>query len=70
MATDFRKLKAIEWQNKKRIKNLCPEMQDRSGIYIFYRTDEESNVIARYIGKSETSILPVSYTHLTLPTIA
>lgn len=64
MATDFRKLKAIEWQNKKRIKNLCPEMQDRSRIYIFYRTDEESNVIARYIGKSETSILQRCAGHL------
>ena len=64
MATDFRKLKAIEWENKKRIKKLCPEMQDRSGIYIFYRTDEEGNVIARYIGKSETSILERCASHL------
>lgn len=39
-------------------------MQDRSGIYIFYRKDEEGNVVARYIGKSESSILGRCASHL------
>ena len=58
--SDFQQLK----ENRQKIKQLCPEMQDRSGIYIFYRTDEEENVIARYIGKSENSILGRCASHL------
>lgn len=51
-------------ENKQKIKQLCPKMQDRSGIYIFYRKDEEGSVIARYIGKSENSILGRCASHL------
>lgn len=54
----------IERQNVKRILQVCPEMQDRSGIYFFYRKDESGKVIARYIGKSETSILKRCAGHL------
>lgn len=55
---------AIERQNVKRILQICPRMQDRSGIYFFYRADEDGEVIARYIGKSETSILKRCASHL------
>lgn len=55
---------AIERQNVERILQICPEMQDRSGIYFFYRADENGEVIARYIGKSETSILKRCASHL------
>lgn len=58
--TDFQQIR----ENRQKIKQLCPEMRDCSGIYIFYRTDEEGNVIARYIGKSESSILGRCASHL------
>lgn len=58
--TDYEQVR----ENRRKIKQLCPEMQDRSGIYIFYRTDEEGSVIARYIGKSENSILGRCASHL------
>lgn len=64
MPTNWKQLKAIEQKNKERILAICPEMQDRSGIYMFYRANENGNVFARYIGKSETSILERCASHL------
>lgn len=64
MPTNWKQLKAIEQKNKERILAICPEMQDRSGIYMFYRCDENRNMFARYIGKSETSILERCVSHL------
>lgn len=61
---NFAQLKAIEQKNKNRVLQLCPYMQDRSGIYMFYRSDENGNVFARYIGKSETSVLERCASHL------
>lgn len=43
---------------------MCPNLQDRSGIYMFYRWDENGKIFARYIGKSETSILERCASHL------
>lgn len=64
MPTNWKQLKAIEQKNRERILRLCPEMQDHSGIYMFYRKDENGNVFARYIGKSETSVLERCTSHL------
>lgn len=61
---ELKKRLAIERDNIKRILQLCPEMQDLSGIYMFYRADENGKVFARYIGKSETSILKRCASHL------
>lgn len=63
MPTNWKKLKAIEQHNKERILRLCPDMQDRSGIYLFYRADE-NGAFAWYIGKSETSLLKRCASHL------
>lgn len=64
MSKSFAQIKAIEAKNKERIKAICPEMQDRSGIYMFYREDESGNIFARYIGKSEKSVLERCASHL------
>ena len=64
MPTNWKQLKAIEQKNRERILAICPEMQDRSGIYMFYRADENGDIFARYIGKSETSILERCASHL------
>lgn len=61
---NFIKAKAIEQKNKERIWAICPDMQDRSGIYMFYRWDENGNIFARYIGKSETSLIERCASHL------
>ncbi len=53
MPTNWKQLKAIEQKNKEKIKELCPQAQDRSGIYLFYREDENGNRYA-YVGKSIT----------------
>lgn len=63
MPTNWKQLKAIEQKNKERILKLCSDMQDNSGIYMFYRADE-NGVFARYIGKSETSVLERCASHL------
>lgn len=63
MPTNWKQLKAIERENKEKILRLCPDMQDSSGIYMFYRADE-NGVFARYIGKSETSVLERCASHL------
>lgn len=62
--SEYKERLAKERKNIYQIMRLCPEMQDRSGIYMFYRMDENGKVIARYIGKSETSILKRCASHL------
>lgn len=61
---NYLRAKAIEQKNKEQILRICPDMQDRSGIYMFYRADENGNVFARYIGKSETSLIERCASHL------
>lgn len=46
---------AIEQKNRQRIKKLNPDIDDRSGIYFFYRTDE-NGVRHAYIGQAGTSL--------------
>lgn len=53
MPTDYRKLYAIRNKNKKLIKQVCPTMQDRSGIYYFGRTDKDTGEKCMYIGQAK-----------------
>lgn len=64
MPTNWKQLKAIEQKNKERILAICPDIQDRSGIYMFYRADEDGSICGRYIGKSETSVWERCASHL------
>lgn len=60
-------IRAMERQrdNRQRILFASEEdIQDRSGIYMFYRWDDYCRIIARYIGKSETSVLERCASHL------
>lgn len=59
---NFARIKAIEAKNKKRILEVCPDVDERSGIYIFYRTDE-NNIKHAYIGKAK-NLLKRLYEHL------
>lgn len=43
---------AIQSANEKRIKNLCPAMNETSGIYLFYRNNEE-NEFCVYVGQAQ-----------------
>lgn len=49
---DFRKAKAIESQNKKRLLRVNPDLTEKSGIYFLTRTDEEGIKYA-YIGQAK-----------------
>ena len=49
---DFRKAKAIEVKNKKRLLEVNSELDDESGIYFFIRTDE-NNINYFYIGQAK-----------------
>lgn len=53
---NYRKVYAMKAENEKRIKKLCPEADDQSGIYCFYRIDENGFRHA-YIGKAERTTL-------------
>lgn len=37
---NYKQLYAIKAKNEQRIQNQCPDILDYSGIYVFYRTDE------------------------------
>lgn len=50
--TDYRKIKAIEQQNKKRLLAVKPELDEGSGIYFLLRTDEDGIRYA-YIGQAK-----------------
>lgn len=49
--TDYRKIRAIENQNKKRLLAVKPELDENSGIYFLLRTDEDGIRYA-YIGQA------------------
>lgn len=38
--TDYRKVYAMKAERENRIKKICPKINNSSGIYVFYRTDE------------------------------
>lgn len=46
-------IKAIEAKNKKRILEVCPNASEQSGIYIFYRTDE-NGIKHAYVGQAKS----------------
>lgn len=52
MPTDFRKLKAIERENKKRLLEINPDLDEDSGIYFLTRIDENGIKYA-YIGQAK-----------------
>lgn len=49
---NFAKIKAIEKKNKQRILKVCPAVTETSGIYIFYRQDENGIKYA-YVGQAK-----------------
>jgi hypothetical protein len=49
--TDFKKIKAIEEQNKRRFLALNSALNERSGIYILYR--EEGGIKYAYVGQAK-----------------
>lgn len=63
MNNNFRKAKAIEAKNKKRLLEVNPNLDERSGIYFLTRVDEEGIKYA-YIGQAK-HILTRLAQHLT-----
>lgn len=52
MATDYRKLYAIQKKNEQKLLQINPTLNNRSGIYFLTRTDEEGIKYA-YIGQAK-----------------
>lgn len=52
MPTDYKKLYAIKKKNEAIIRANCPSADDRSGIYCFYRTDE-NGIKHAYVGQAK-----------------
>lgn len=61
---DFKQIYAIKNERKKQIKSLCSNIKETSGIYMFYRWNEEKQKWCVYIGQSQTSVLERCATHL------
>lgn len=61
---NYRQIFAIKNERKKQIKELCPTIQDSSGIYLFYRWSEEKQKTCCYIGQSQTSVWERCASHL------
>jgi hypothetical protein len=51
MGVNYRQIKAIEQKNKQRILKLCPTLSDESGIYIFFRRENE--IKYAYVGQAK-----------------
>lgn len=58
---DYKKLFSTQYEIKKQLKILCPELDDKPGIYFWYREDHEGKHI--YIGIATVSILDRSISH-------
>lgn len=52
MATNYRQIMAIRKANEDKIRKLCPIATEDSGIYVFYRTDENGFKFA-YVGQAK-----------------
>jgi hypothetical protein len=64
MATNYRQIYAIRRQNEGKILRLCPEAKQASGIYCFYRIDE-NNFRFCYVGQaSKDNLLSRCASHL------
>ena len=61
---NYRQIFAKKNERKKQIKQLCPTIQDTSGIYMFYRWSEEKQKWCVYIGQSQASCLERCASHL------
>ena len=61
--SNMRKIKAIEKQNKERLRKVNPKLNERSGIYFLLRTDENGFRFA-YIGQA-VKILTRLASHMT-----
>ena len=55
---------AIQRANEKRIKKICPEITTESGIYLFYRRNEQFEICV-YIGQAK-NLLQRTAQHLTV----
>ena len=49
---NYKKLYAIKKENEKRIKKICPEIDNQSGIY-FYTREDEDGIKYSYCGLAE-----------------
>lgn len=63
MATNWKKLYAIQAKNRDAIKKACPKIDDKPGIYFFTRTDEDG-INYFYIGQASRSLLDRCAQHL------
>ena len=50
---NYRQIYARKAECEKRIKEVCPEITNSPGIYIFYRTDTDSGLRFCYIGQAK-----------------
>ena len=56
MAPNYRQIYAIKKQNEEKILRLCPDAKQESGIYLFYRINEQNFRFA-YIGQASKNNL-------------
>lgn len=63
MATNYRQIYAIKAENEKKILRVCPDAKKESGIYCFYRINEQGFKFA-YIGLATKSVLTRLAEHL------
>jgi hypothetical protein len=61
---DYRQIYSIKQRRKEQIKKLCPDIADKSGIYLFYRWKIEEQKWCMYIGQSQTSVWERCASHL------
>ena len=52
MAPNYRQIMAIRKANEDKIRKMCPTVTEASGIYVFYRTDENGFKYA-YVGQAK-----------------
>lgn len=61
LITNYKKLFSTQYEIKKQLKILCPELDDKPGIYFWFREDHEGKHI--YIGQTTTSLFDRSISH-------
>lgn len=49
---NFKQVRAVQYKYRNEIKNICPDMDDKSGIYFLLRTDE-NGIRYFYIGQAK-----------------
>lgn len=55
MATNYRQIMAIRKANEDKIRRLCPEVTENSGIYVFWRIDENGFRFC-YVGQARNLV--------------